>query len=364
MNLGEMVTRLAARTNKNSSDTAVKARLINQINDAAQEKWDEHDWSFRNRTYQLPLTADVTSGTMTATNGSQTVTASGTPFVSAAHTGGWIRFNADAIPSWYQIRSVDSTSSVTLETPYQGTTGGSKAYVLKRTEYKLASEIWDLSSVAVSFNERPLTVSIDGGLTVPRNDSGGSPDEVVLQETDVLGSTYSTGTVTGTINTDTLTGVGTAWLTNVTEGDRITIGSYTYTIYRVVSDTSIRLYNALRLAASASTYTISTKFRRILKVEPSADQAYVLTVRGRRKYAPLVNDLDQNEFTERYWSPLLESSVWREQSSSPDNREDATYLKSEAMWLNALAADRSGTKRSNPAPIWTGRSSRSRRRIY
>jgi hypothetical protein len=78
--LTQAISRVASRLNKNANDTTVKARLKNHINDVCLEKWHGYAWSFRFREYPLVLSPRVTSGTMTATNGSQTLTASGTPF--------------------------------------------------------------------------------------------------------------------------------------------------------------------------------------------------------------------------------------------------------------------------------------------
>src|SRR5687767_9967620 len=123
----QAVTRVCRRLNKNPNDLVVYARILNHINDACQEKWMGYAWSFRYREYPLVTSARVTSGTMTATNGSGSISASGTPFDSSIHVGAWLQFTGDATEAWYRIKTVSSTSAAIIEPVYQGTTGSGKA---------------------------------------------------------------------------------------------------------------------------------------------------------------------------------------------------------------------------------------------
>ena len=65
-------------------------------------------------------------GNVSVTNGSSTVTGSGTAFTVTTNAGNesrWIQFAQPTGDNlWYQIASVDSTTSITLYQPYQGTT--------------------------------------------------------------------------------------------------------------------------------------------------------------------------------------------------------------------------------------------------
>jgi len=70
-------------------------------------------------------TADYETGTVTATNGSPTVTGSGTTFVTG-HAGKRIRFGTET--TFYTIQTYVSATEVTLTTNYAGTTGSGKAY--------------------------------------------------------------------------------------------------------------------------------------------------------------------------------------------------------------------------------------------
>lgn len=86
--------------------------------------------NYKYRAIDLNL-ADYTTGTVTATNNSTTVTGSGTswltPFVPSASSvinlNLWIQIaSPKGDNNWYQIASIDSATQITLVQPYQGTT--------------------------------------------------------------------------------------------------------------------------------------------------------------------------------------------------------------------------------------------------
>lgn len=359
LTLTQGVSRVCARLNKNSNDAIVATRIKNHFNDAMQEKWHGYAWSFRWRDYPLVTRGMVSSGTLTATSASQTVTASGTPFDTTLDKGAWLRFLTDTTPAWYRVVTVNSTSSITIEPSYQGTTGGSKTYNLCKTDYLLPTEVSDIARLKIMVNNRPLfpshNLQSDGYYQPPL--SVGPPYNWALFNQDQVLTSYSTGTVTGTINTLTLTGSSTVWLANVQPGDEIVISgdTNTYKVQAVNSDTSITLYNNLVVAPSGATYTATRQYGKVLRVQPCPDQAYVCFVKGLRAYAPLVNTADTNELMVRYPAAVIESVVWREASSTPDPREDSLYMKAEKLWATAMGEDEAIVAPGNYAPIYDPR---------
>jgi hypothetical protein len=263
------------------------------------------------------------------------------------------------VQAWYRIVSITSTSVAIMEPAYQGTTGGSKAYELCKTDYLLPSELSDVAAIKFSY---------DGHLFVPGHQlqtadaswppfSTGYPVSFSIFNQSQVYSTYTTGTVTGTSGSVSLTGIGTAWLSNVTPGDEIVINgdTNTYRVYSVTSDTALTLYNKLTAAATGATYTASRQFGKVVRMWPCADQSYVCFFRGLRSYAPLVNDSDVNELLLRYPHAVIEGAVWREASSSPDQREDSLYQKSEMMWAKAQGEDEQLFPLNTPSPIYDAR---------
>jgi hypothetical protein len=358
----QAVARICSRLNKNINDSSVTTRIKNHINDTCLEKWHGYMWSFRFREYPLVLSPVVTSGTVTATNGSQTVTASGTPFSTTAHPGAWIEFTGDSVSAIYRVVAVASTSSLTIEPAYQGTTAAGKSYRLMPTDYLLPSEISDTAQLAVAANGHLLPLTHQ--LFVPQPPSAplsaGYPTQASIFNQQVTTSTYSTGTLSGSVDTVTLTGVGTAWLTNVFPGDELTVTGYSavYRVYAVNSDTSITLYNKLTAAASGASYTVTRQFGKVLRLTPIPDSAYVCFVKALRNYSPMVNEDDTNELLNRYPHAVLEGAMWREAGSSPDPREDSIYMKSERMWMTAQGEDEQLFPAHIPTPIWDSRQGR------
>lgn len=357
--LNTAIARVASRLNKNINDVAVIARLKNHVNDVCLEKWNSYAWSFRYRDYPLVLSPVVTSGTVTATNASQTVTASGTPFSTTLHPGAWIQFTADVTQAIYRVIAVASTSSLTIEPAYQGTTGSGKAYRLCPTDYFLPSEILDTANLSVSYNGWPLSITHQLRTDVYHAPtlSQGYPSQVSVFNSKVTSSSYSTGTVTGTLNTNTLTGSGTSWLTSIVPGDEIVItgDSSIYRVYTVTSDTSLTLYNYLTVAPVGATYVASRQFGKVLRIIPCSDVPYVCFVKGLRSYAPLINTSDTNELLTRFPHAVVEGAVWREAGSSPDPREDSLYMRSEHFWDQARSEDEQIFPTSNNEPIWDSR---------
>lgn len=73
------------------------------------------------------MVANYSTGTVTATNGSKTVTGSGTTWNTLVDAGMFFRVGSER---YYVVESVDSTTQITLRDAYQGSTGAGKAYVL------------------------------------------------------------------------------------------------------------------------------------------------------------------------------------------------------------------------------------------
>lgn len=359
LTLSQAVSRVASRLNKNANDTTIFNRIKNHINDTCQEKWHGFAWSFRYREYPIVLSAQVTSGTLTATNGNTAVTASGTPFITTLHKGAWLYFPQDTLQAWYKVVTVNSTSSITIEPAYQGTTGGSKSYYLCKTDYLLPTEVSDVGDIKITYSGRPLTTEhqsrTDYYFQPPL--SIGTPNHVTVLNQDQVLTTYTTGTVSGSINTNVLTGTNTTWLANVSYGDEILVNgdTNTYRVRNIDSDTQITLYNNLKVAAVGASYTISRQFGKVLRFSPAPDNPYVLFIKGLRAYAPLINNADTNELLVRYPSAVIEGAIWREAGASPDPREDSLFARSELLWARAQGEDEQILPQVNYHPIWNPR---------
>jgi len=364
----DLVTSVCSRLNKNVNDTTVATRIKRFINETAQEQWDSFPWSFRLREYLLPEVTDLfstTNGTVTATNGSQTVTfASAILPDTTTYVGAYIRFYDDAPNMFYRVVACTSTSAMTIEPAYKGTSASGKNFELKKMDWLFPSELYDVSHVLVPIYTSALPIYWN---VEPPNVNRGIPTAAYIFNSNFSATTYSTGTVTGTINSNVLTGSGTAWLANVTPGDTITItgdsstvgavsGVLTpYTVHKVTSDTSITLYQNLLVAPAGATYTSTRQFGRNIRLDPSPNQGWGVLVAGWRKYPILINSNDVNEMTYRYPTAIIEGAIYREEGASPDMREGSQYQIQKAAWDSAKAEDRSITKHQVGTPLWSNR---------
>lgn len=90
-------------------------------------------FNYKRRIPDLSI-VDYTTGTVTATNGSNIITGSGTSFAMTVNNVGESRYIQIPQPSgdnlWYQVARVTSTTSITLVAPYQGTTVSGATYTL------------------------------------------------------------------------------------------------------------------------------------------------------------------------------------------------------------------------------------------
>lgn len=89
-------------------------------------------YNYKIRTKDLSQ-ADYTTGTVAVTNGSTTVTGSGTTFVRDM-IGRWLQVTApNGDNQWYKISAFSSTTSLTLESAYDGTTVSGASYTIGET---------------------------------------------------------------------------------------------------------------------------------------------------------------------------------------------------------------------------------------
>lgn len=107
---------------------------------------DATEWGATRAVSAWSLPAVYTTGTCTVTSASTTVTGVGTTWTTAAHAGKQFRVPNGA---WYTISSVGSTTSITLDRAYVGTTTAlltyeiSQVYVTPASNFKQLISIWD-----------------------------------------------------------------------------------------------------------------------------------------------------------------------------------------------------------------------------
>jgi len=120
---------------KLENSAANRLALQEKINTSYQAVGSEKAYTWSGITYPLRLRAQYTTGTLTATNASDTLTGAGTAWTQFDHEGSKIHINGVSVP--YTILRVGSTTSITMSAPFTGTTGALQSYTIFKDEYGL-----------------------------------------------------------------------------------------------------------------------------------------------------------------------------------------------------------------------------------
>lgn len=145
MTVAEIVTALQDRLPKNFSLRG----LVQSVNEVVEDiRGRNRSWSFWYKQGSITILDEYTTGTVSVTNGSATVTGSGTTFTSGM-VGRKIRVNSGEA---YVISAYSSATSITLAVAYAGTTASAQTYSIYQDAYDLPTDCetvlnaWDASN--------------------------------------------------------------------------------------------------------------------------------------------------------------------------------------------------------------------------
>jgi len=110
----------------------------------------------------------------------------------------------------------------------------------------------------------------------------------------------------GTVSESVLTGTNTTWTTveGLSIGTRITVGTNTYTVKSVDSDTSITIYELIVTTISSKAFTIHLD-NPIVQISEIPDTAENIYYRYQRIPFPLIGDQDIPDLSEKYHRLLI-----------------------------------------------------------
>ncbi len=128
-----------AHTGLDSTDTTNQANVTRWLNYVQQDICARWPWPFMESREAIVTVPDYKTGTVSINSGSTTVTGIGTTFTSTMAGGQyWIQFVASN--DWYKITTFTSSTSITVEEPYQGTSDlTSTTYIIRKKYYSLSS---------------------------------------------------------------------------------------------------------------------------------------------------------------------------------------------------------------------------------
>ncbi len=262
------------------------------INIALSRIAEYFEWPFYMvNTGVISTVAPYTTGTISATNGSPSLIGVGTTWTSAM-VGRKIRLGNGQ--PYYRIKSIDSTTTLTLETLFQSDTVSGTTYAIYKDEYRLASDVDTYKTIVQIQNAIAMfsTPPARFDRFFPSPYSYSHPTLEIMEGTKL--DTYTTGTVTVTVNSSTIVGSGTSWTSVAGLGrmSMITIGTNVYTIKSITDDTNLVVFEVPSTAAVAgSTYSISMN-NLMVQVFPIPSQQENLYYRYFRIPSPLINSYD------------------------------------------------------------------------
>ena len=285
----------------------------NLLKRAVQQKLFEYaasyDWPHYRDVGTIVTIDDYTDGTVTVTAASKTVTGASTTFTEAM-VGRKIRIGTEN--HFFYIDAFVSTTELTLRDAYRGTGGASQTYTIFQDEYKLDAnthKLLDLRQVQDSLMMLGLSY-LDMDRWFPDPDSLNDPTyfSIIGRRDD----RYTTGTISVTSGTRTLTGSSTNWLSvpGLTRGTRISLDDTdeVFTVNTVVSDTSITIYETPATTDASTTYRAFLN-NIIVQVRDVPDAARLLYYRKQRIPYPLVNDEDEPDLPREYHYGLVFASI-------------------------------------------------------
>jgi len=285
---------------------------------------------------RITTLAEYTTGTVTVTNGSKTVTGDGTTF-TVFMVGRKFRIDADD-DTYYIISGFTSITEITLETPYQGTTASGGVFTIWQDTYRLPADC-DTYKVMRQIEDKVAMQGIEASafdLYEPVPTSEGTPNYEIIAGSRL--DTYSTGTLSGTISTSTLTFSGASLLSveGLSRGSRITISTNVYTVKSVDSDTQITIYELLAVTyTTGTTYSISLDNLRIqFYLMPIA--AKNIYFRYQRTAFPLIGDTDIPDLPDQWQWILIHAGLawaWMTKDKEEALRQELIFEKAKVeMW--------------------------------
>ena len=131
---------LASMLRLDVSDPTHATVLKRWINLADDDIHSRYDWPWALEREIVQTVADVTTGTVAVAAGGTTVTGTSTAFDTTLDVGKYIQFSSSN--DWYKVTAVASTTSLTIEAAYVGSSALSAGtYKLRKTFYSVSSSV-------------------------------------------------------------------------------------------------------------------------------------------------------------------------------------------------------------------------------
>lgn len=137
-----------------SSEPTKRSAILLFLNNNYQEILMGGDFTWMHSSYDLSLFAPNETGTVSVTNGSNTVTGVGTAFDATATPKGIFRLKSGT--QTYRVLSVESATSLTLETMWAEDTEADAEFEIQRAQYQMPSTCDQVEAITLDTAGRRL----------------------------------------------------------------------------------------------------------------------------------------------------------------------------------------------------------------
>jgi hypothetical protein len=322
---------ITGTTSQSVADKARALRRVNLVKNSLVSRFGGH-WSANYREGWLPLVPLYETGTVTFTQDSRSVTGSGTAWTSAMAGRKILGPNSE----YYKIASVTNGTTLILSEEYQGETASGSSYHIWKDEYELYPDVHDVVDFINYGESSVMSEAFPMNLrnSYPKSTTAEGPRVFTALGRKGRSTAYATGTVSGTSGTNTLTGSGTSWLSNLKPGYAITIGSTVYHVRNVNSDTEVELYQLLASSPSGATYSAVGKNALVVRFAfPSSQQ--IVNYSYYCKDYPFVSDDDEDWIAELYPHVIIKAASVEDHL----DKKDPNTVAMQAQLLDDLMRD-------------------------
>lgn len=307
------------------------------INNAYFQIWNKANWWFARREYYFDTIAAYTTGTLTATKNSATITGAGTAFTSAM-IGRKLIVGGDDVA--YIVKSVASGTSLTLETIYLGTTVSGSTYGIYKHLYRLNDRAMKILWAVTSKDKVKLQESNERRYIHwnAYSTSKGNPTHYIPrgQTTAVY---YNTGTVAVTNSSATVTSTYTTFTSDMTDMVFKVVGDdVEYSILSVDSASQITLNKAFDGTTNlTASYEIGPAGTEQIELWPAPDIAMQVKYKAHLRPLKLVADNDVPELPQQWHEGILLGALAKVLPGRAINESEImTYRQEYASFLQDI----------------------------
>ena len=135
------------RRAKLADNTTIRTDLKEKINSSHLKLCFSKSYRWSGVTRDLILKAKYTTGTITATNASHSITGASTVWTEQKHLRWKMKIGSNPIP--YTVMKVGSNTTAVIEPAFTGTTASSLAYVMYKDEYGLFPDLQNIRKMYI-----------------------------------------------------------------------------------------------------------------------------------------------------------------------------------------------------------------------